>query len=179
MSNKKKIVIGVAILILLVTIGGVIYYTIYKNVTDRETFDGKTENLGNIPVDTTNNIFDLYNSKTEYIGNNSNVSKLLERLEIYELGNYTIELKTDKEPYALIIRFNDIRLDEKKVNEKMNMYSKILLALINNVGEIHWKINDVEKGIVTVSNIDIDNIKNYGKSSEKLHSLLINIGYYQ
>ena len=61
----------------------------------------------------------------------------------------------------------------------MNMYSKILLALINNADEIHWKINDVEKGIVTVSNIDIDNIKNYGESSEKLHSLLINIGYYQ
>lgn len=179
MNNKKKIVIGVAILILLVTIGGVIYYTIYKNVTDRETFDGKTEDLGNIPVDTTSNSSDLYNSKTEYIGNNSNVSKLLERLEIYELGNYTIELKTDKEPYALIIEFNDIRLDEEKVNEKMNMYSKILLALINNADEIHWKINDVEKGIVTVSNIDIDNIKNYGKSSEKLQSLLINIGYYQ
>lgn len=51
MDNKKKIVIGVMILLLLVTIGGVIYYTIYKNVTDRETFDGKTENLGNTPVD--------------------------------------------------------------------------------------------------------------------------------
>ena len=148
------------ILILLVTIGGVIYYTIYKNVTNRETYDGKIENLGNISVDITNNSFDLYNSKTQYIGNNNNVSKLLERLEIYELGNYTIELKTDIEPYALIIEFNDIRLDEEKVNEKMNMYSKILLALINNADEIHWKINDVEKGIVTVSNIDIDNIKN-------------------
>ena len=54
------------ILILLVTIGGVIYYTIYKNVTDRETFDGKTVNLGNIPVDTTNNIFDLYNDAMEF-----------------------------------------------------------------------------------------------------------------
>ncbi len=90
MDNKKKIVIGVVILILLVTIGGVIYYTIYKNVTNRETFDGKIENLGNISVDITNNSFDLYNSKTQYIGNNNNVSKLLERLEIYELGNYTI-----------------------------------------------------------------------------------------
>ncbi len=56
----------------------------------------------------------------------------------------------------------------------MNMYSKILLALINNADEIHWKINDVEKGMVTVSNIDIDNIKNYGKLSEKLTTFIIN-----
>lgn len=46
MDNKKKIVIGVLIFILLVTIGGVIYYTIYKDVTDRETFDFKTDTNG-------------------------------------------------------------------------------------------------------------------------------------
>ena len=65
MDNKKKIVIGVVILILLVTIGGVIYYTIYKDVTDRENFDGKKENLGNTPVDTTSNNFDFYIEKPE------------------------------------------------------------------------------------------------------------------
>lgn len=66
MDNKKKIVIGVVILILLVSIGGVIYYTIYKDVTDRETFDGKKENLGNTPVDTTSNNFDFYITKPEH-----------------------------------------------------------------------------------------------------------------
>jgi len=66
MDNKKKILIGVVVLILVLTIGGVIYYTIYNNVTDRETFDGKTENLGNTPVDTTSNSFDFYIIKEEH-----------------------------------------------------------------------------------------------------------------
>ncbi len=58
MDYKKKIIIGVLILILLAFIGGIIYYTIYKDVTGRESFNGKTVNLGNTPVDTKTNDID-------------------------------------------------------------------------------------------------------------------------
>ena len=66
----------------------------------------------------------------------------------------------------------------------MNMYSIILLALIENADEIHYndRFCDCIDNIVKIKTSDLEkeygNIKDYGKSVETLHSLLINIGYY-
>lgn len=92
MNNKKIIIIVMFAFILLVAIGGIAYYLIYKSVTDRENFNGKTENLGSEPIDTetidTNNeerkeMYLKIGDKilTVTLENNSSVNALLEKLE--------------------------------------------------------------------------------------------------
>lgn len=133
----------------------------------------------------------LFSLKNKYIGNASANIKLLEELQISKLANYNIKLETSKRPYILYINFTDSINESNLTNEtitafksKMKMYSIILLALIENADEIHYndRFCDCIDNIVKIKTSDLEkeygNIKDYGKSVETLHSLLINIGYY-
>ncbi len=57
-----------------------------------------------------------------------------------ELGDYTISLKTDSEPYRLIINFKNAH--DTSRDEWFDLtairYSCVLMALIDNAGEVAW-----------------------------------------
>ncbi len=127
----------------------------------------------------------LFSLKNKYIGDAAANMKLLEALEISKLANYKIELKTSEQPYILHINFtNPINESITNFKRKMETYSIILLALIENVDEIHYndRFCDCIDNIVRIKISDLEkkygSIKDYGKSAENFHSLLINIGYY-
>ncbi|GHU61798.1 hypothetical protein FACS189418_2070 [Clostridia bacterium] len=125
---------------------------------------------------------DLFSLKSEYIGNVSNNEKILQALEIPSLGTYTQELKTDATPYILTINFSKLNVTEEEFNSKMRMYSYVLLALIENVDEIHWNVETAdftESKSLTVADANkiVGNIKNSASSSEELQSLLVAIEY--
>jgi len=131
----------------------------------------------------------LFSFKNQYIGDNSATSRLLEALEISKLGNFTFELKTDKKPYALKINFNNYNVDPttQEYQRKMRLYSIILLALIDNLDEVYYYdpnlnyfgFDNVATVNVSELNDKYEDIKEYGKSADKLQSLLILINYYE
>ncbi|MDD4831529.1 MAG: DUF4825 domain-containing protein [Bacilli bacterium] len=131
----------------------------------------------------------LFDLKNKYIGDNSADIKLLEALEVSKLANYTIELKISEKPYVLYINFeaidptnvtNDILSNFKR---KMKQNSIILLALIENVDEIHYndRFCDCVDNIVKLKASDLEkeysNIKDYSKTVEKFQELLDKIEY--
>ena len=154
MDNKKKIVIGVVILILLVTIGGVIYYTIYKDVTDRENFDGKKENLGNTPVDTTSNNFDFYIEKPE-IHNDIRFNDYFtfENRKIYLAGNINQFYVVDGKTMTLkeYISNNNGTLDDsiKKITDKLE-----LTGALYDGGTTIYKSKDKDVTLISCKQMD-------------------------
>jgi hypothetical protein len=140
--------------------------------------DNKDAGLG------ANNTNMLFNKKIEYIGDASAVGSVLEALDISSLGNYDISLKTNAKPLALTVNFNEINISADELNDKMQMYSYVLLALIGNADEVHWSINtDNIKGsrITTIyeANKIYDDVKSCFNSAESFHSFLVAIGYYK
>jgi len=126
----------------------------------------------------------LFNLKNEYIGDASADVSILQALEVSNLGKYEIALTTDSKPYALTVNFSDISVPVDELNPKMKMYSFVLLALIENADKVCWNINtdtvtDSRSVSVEDANNEYNNIKDYGVSTDNLHSLLINIGYYK
>lgn len=83
-------------------------------------------------------IREIYASKNSYVGDASADGKLLELLNVGSLGEYTMELQTSEEPYVLTVNFKEEPRDQTVLNWKMKQKAPMLLALIENVGEIHW-----------------------------------------
>ncbi|NRD77824.1 DUF4825 domain-containing protein [Bacillus sp. BRMEA1] len=119
---------------------------------------------------------DYYNNKVQYIGNNSEVINLLHILKAGDLGEYTIELTTDKEPFGLTINYSKLRKndDEDKFKTIRQIeFSFYLLALIDNLSfvDVNYKTYhdhlDIEEANKTVNG----KIKNFGSSPEKLKEL--------
>lgn len=121
---------------------------------------------------------EYYSARVQYVGNNSEVIDLLNRLGVGDLGEYTIALQTDKEPYRLTVQYSTLKNEgdqEKfKTLDKIN-YAYFALALIDNLSTIdinygtfnyHLTIDDANKMVS-------GNIKDYGSSSEKLKELYV------
>jgi hypothetical protein len=119
---------------------------------------------------------DYHSNKVKYVGNNSEVIKLLGVLGVGDFGQFTIALTTDKEPYGLTINYSKLKekVDEVKfmTMEQMN-YAYFLLALVDNLSfvDVNYKTYnyhlDIEKANKTLD----ANIKSYGSSPEKLKEL--------
>jgi beta-lactamase regulating signal transducer with metallopeptidase domain len=127
---------------------------------------------------------ELYDSKNPYIGDASADGRLLKALHVGSLGAYTIELQTSEEPYVLTVCFENEPEDPETVEREMSGIANILLALIDNCGEVRWSYpyTDPERGEVLYTGywgIDQANtmapfpIKECGSSLEKLERLLI------
>lgn len=126
----------------------------------------------------------LYQSRNRYIGDAPANGRILGLLGIsYSMGDFTTMLKTDKEPYILRMRFSHQPDNKEEFNRAMENYADILLALIQNSGEIQWSYPESVNGKLTEKiyrctaqdaskSLDIDNIKDYGKSVTKVQKLL-------
>lgn len=117
-----------------------------------------------------------YNKKVQYIGNNSEVINLLNILGVGDLGEYTIDLSTDKEPYSLTINYSKLKDngDEDKFKAISQIdYAFYLLALVDNLSsvDINYKTYNYNLDIEEANKLVEGNIKDYGTSPEKLKEL--------
>ncbi len=90
----------------------------------------------------------LMKNKTDYVGDISKVSHLIQVLPLPEGMAYNgTELITKQEPYALIIQVKTEATSSNPTIEKANQktfqdYSALLLSLIGNVTNIEWRFSD-------------------------------------
>lgn len=80
----------------------------------------------------------LYSLRNPYVGNNSADSALLSAVMGEELGDYTVELFTSQEPYALQVNLKETQDDPNAADQTMENHAFVLLALIDNLGEVRW-----------------------------------------
>jgi len=121
-----------------------------------------------------------YDARVKYVGNNSEVGKLLQVLNIGRFGDYTITLDTAEEPYGLIINYSDIKitrdlLDYREKGRVDEAY--YILALVENLSYVEVRFETyIYRMSVEEANVFIQgDIKEYGESPQKLeelHSLL-------
>lgn len=114
----------------------------------------------------------LFANRNSYIGDNVADNDLLLVLAVAEnIGDYTLELQTDEEPYSLIIHFRC----ENPQNRLMEKYACIILALIDNVGKVSWTFtegNGGEMDIAAANALLAEEVKSYGRSIRTVENLL-------
>ncbi|MDW7672809.1 MAG: DUF4825 domain-containing protein [Bacillota bacterium] len=82
---------------------------------------------------------EIYAARNPYVGDAGKNGELLRLLGISEaIGPFHQELSTDAPPYVLQVVFEEVPEDVEELNRQMTRYSLLLLALIENAGEIHW-----------------------------------------
>ena len=105
---------------------------------------------------------DLYAARNPYIGDISADQRLANLLGIGEaIGSYTNKLNTQESegfeyPYSWELIFDRPWTDgyDKIYNQKMKAYAYVLLALIDNCGEIKWTYQ-TEDGIRYTKSVDL------------------------
>ncbi|SHI65355.1 DUF4825 domain-containing protein [Parasporobacterium paucivorans] len=116
---------------------------------------------------------EYYNARVQYIGDNSKVIALLDIIGVGEMGEYTIAMKTDKEPYGLTVDYSKLKnaRDETKFENMDRIdYAYFALALIENLNEVDVIYNGYKYHLTIEQANELvkGNIKNYGGSSEKV-----------
>lgn len=81
----------------------------------------------------------LYKSRNPYIGDASAGGKLAGALRIsQELGSFTNELQTSKEPYGWTLNFEESTSNSAVFEERMKAYACMLIALTDNLEQVSW-----------------------------------------
>lgn len=120
----------------------------------------------------------LYELKNPYIGDAAADGRILEKLGVGQLGDYTTELLTTEEPYVLIIHFKEQPENEDMFYKEMRKRAMVALALIENADEVRWTYpvdgqEEVRKGSVDFNDTyGIKEFKSYAQSPVKLQELL-------
>ncbi len=94
----------------------------------------------------------LWENRTEFTGDNSKISALINLLQFPEGVTYeSIELHTEKEPYGVIIKLKSTGgsgLSNEQLEEKVYLYrvnSTILLSLVKNLSVVDFVIDGSEQ----------------------------------
>ena len=139
----------------------------------------------------------LYSVKNPYVGDISADGKVLRAIEEVRPGSVyagKTELQTSEEPYEyhFLLEQNKETLkvktgtEESKLNQEMSRTAVLMLALIDNLGEVQWNYamiaeDGTENDVLYTSYVDIDsaqqwlgvdNIKAYAESPEKMQEFL-------
>ncbi len=130
---------------------------------------------------------DLYNAKNPYLGNISADLNIASILEIStNLGAFKNQLQTANRPYGWTLNFEDPKSNKTEFEGTMKNYACVFMALIDNIGEVHWNYN-IETGedlVATEGGITEkqcsayvgDSIKTFSQSPEKIQELLDFLG---
>lgn len=88
---------------------------------------------------------DLFQYKNSYVGDNSAVANIVKQLAHSEELNQ-ISLKTEQEPYGIILEYKDINAKnvDKEMKETAIINATFLFALIQNVDWITFQFSDQE-----------------------------------
>lgn len=115
-------------------------------------------------------------TRVQYLGDNSKVSELLDKIGASNLGEYTIALQTEKQPYELTINYLNLKnkSDEEKFgNIERIDYAYFALALIENLNgiDIHYKNYNYHLTTDEANEFIRGDIKEYGKTTKGLENL--------
>ena len=79
----------------------------------------------------------LYDSRISYVGDNAAVASLLSQMGVNNrMGDYTLELQTDSEPYSVTLHFQQTPENEQAFADQFEYYAVLTLALIDNCDEV-------------------------------------------
>ena len=76
----------------------------------------------------------LMSYKTPFVGNPSAVNALISNMDLD--AGHTLELQTAREPYGATIHFTDSIEEDRRFMVEGN--AAVLLALVDNLGEVYW-----------------------------------------
>lgn len=97
-------------------------------------------------------VADLLAHKAEYVGDASAVGALCQALNVSELGESTMELRTSAQPYRLTRIFTSG--DPGTIHDAMSINAMYLLALVDNLEEVAWEAPDGSVGMWDVESLD-------------------------
>ncbi len=193
-------VVGVVILITAILLLGSNRQQNIGDSANTDTESSTQENADETQSDSSN-VSDaatlLYSVKNPYVGDISADGKVLRAIEEVRPGSVyagKTELQTSEEPYEyhFLLEQNEETLkvktgtEESKLNQEMSRTAVLMLALIDNLGEVQWNYaviaeDGTENDVLYTSYVDIDmvqqwlgvdNIKAYAESPEKMQELL-------
>ena len=84
----------------------------------------------------------LLDAKTPYCGDAAALGRIANILQIGNLGPYTTELQTSKEPYRWTLNFSRQMSQPEEALMRRNMY--VILALVDNLGEVQYTLPEIE-----------------------------------
>ena len=193
-------VVGVVILIATILLLGSNRQQNIRDSANTDTASSTQENADETQSDSSN-VSDaatlLYSVKNPYVGDISADGKVLRAIEEVRPGSVyagKTELQTSEEPYEyhFLLEQNKETLkaktgtEESKLNQEMSRTAVLMLALIDNLGEVQWNYamiaeDGTENDVLYTSYVDIDsaqqwldvdNIKAYAESPEKMQEFL-------
>ena len=193
-------VVGVVILIATILLLGSNRQQNIRDSANTDTASSTQENADETQSDSSN-VSDaatlLYSVKNPYVGDISADGKVLRAIEEVRPGSVyagKTELQTLEEPYEyhFLLEQNKETLkvktgtEESKLNQEMSRTAVLMLALIDNLGEVQWNYamiaeDGTENDVLYTSYVDIDsaqqwlgvdNIKAYAESPEKMQEFL-------
>ena len=193
-------VVGVVILIATILLLGSNRQQNIRDSANTDTASSTQENADETQSDSLN-VSDaatlLYSVKNPYVGDISADGKVLRAIEEVRPGSVyagKTELQTSEEPYEyhFLLEQNKETLkvktgtEESKLNQEMSRTAVLMLALIDNLGEVQWNYamiaeDGTENDVIYTSYVDIDsaqqwlgvdNIKAYAESPEKMQEFL-------
>lgn len=97
-------------------------------------------------------VADLLAHKAEYVGDASAVGALCQALNVSELGESTMELRTSAQPYRLTRIFTSG--DPGTIHDAMSINAMYLLALVDNLEEVAWEAPDGSVRMWDVESLD-------------------------
>ena len=124
-----------------------------------------------------NDAANLFDAKIDYLGDNSGVSRLIKETGLAQVGQYTIELKTDQEPYGIRIIFTSTMKEFGIIDFSSNAIE--LLGLIKNLDYVEitdgvqtYKLTEQEAS--EILGFDVKELgRSYDKLAEYYNKLLI------
>ena len=130
---------------------------------------------------------DLYSAKNLYLGDMTADGKLAQLLGLHNtLGDFENELQTANPPFGWTLTFQKSVSNSAVFQEQAKKYSCVLMALIENLGEIRWdytvELEDrAAKRSYAMTAEECSEyagapIKEFAKSAEKVEELLERLG---
>lgn len=115
---------------------------------------------------------DFYDSRVEFVGNNSAVSALIGKTGLAGLGDYSIELETSMEPYGLKVIYSSTLEDLSETD--LTPDAILLLGLIKNLDHVEITSGNVDFTLNTAEASDMlgYDVKDIGISREALLEFL-------
>lgn len=190
-KGNRKIVIGIIIVIICVVLAlAVILSTMLMSTrSDGLTQDSSGETVvSKLDIDDSQeHASKLYENSVSDINDTTAVSELLDVMELEAAaGKYSVVISEEDGMQVLSLDLSEkIKRDDKKTFDgNMEMYAQQMLALIPGIDKVEWayRIDSAdkseEKAVVSLdekgaSDILGKDVRNYGKSAEGIHKLLV------